>query len=203
MVALESRVRELFRTGRRSDVMRRDQRPGPAWLATFILILIGACTTSPAPPAQVRPSNHAIAHSFAGGCAGTVLTDAEPPVWAQTGFAKQTPWPVPWAFGTQDTAVAFLFSTVLVAGSSPRLDGSYNKVGWVAKGDYPTGNTDIAIEVRPLGEAQPVLTNAGHASVVDLPKAGCWTFRLFWSAHGQPQVSTINLVVLPAGSLPG
>ena len=111
--------------------MRRDQRLGPAWLATFILILVGACTTSPAPPAQVRPSNHAIAHSFAGGCAGTVLTDAEPPVWAQTGFAKQTPWPVPWAFGTQDTAVAFLFSTVLVAGSSPRLDGSYNK-GWLA-----------------------------------------------------------------------
>ena len=149
-------VRELFRTGRRSDVVRRDQRRGPAWLATFILILVGGCTTSPAPPAQVRPSNHAIAHSFAGGCAGTVLTDAEPPVWAQTGFAKQTPWPVPWAFGTQDTAVAFLFSTVLVAGSSPRLDGSYNKVGWVAKGDYSTGNTDIAIEVRPLGESQPV-----------------------------------------------
>ena len=109
---------------------------------------------------------------------------------------------MPWAFGTQDTAVAFLFSTVLVAGSSPRLDGSYNKVGWVAKGDNPSGDTNIAIEVRPLGASQPVLTNAGNASVADLPKPGCWTFRLAWTAHGQQQVSTINLDVLPAGTRP-
>jgi hypothetical protein len=133
-----------------------------------------------------------------------VLTDAEPPVWAQAGWIKGTPWPVPWAFGTQDTTVAFLFSIVLVAGSGPRVDGSYNKVGWVAKGDYPTGTTDIAIEVRPLGESQPVLTSTADANarVVDLPKPGCWTFRLSWSAHGQQQVSTMNLEVLPAGTLP-
>ena len=97
--------------------------------------------------------------------------------------------------------MAFLFSTVLVAGSGPRVDGSYNKVGWVSKGDYPTGNTDIAIEARPLGESQPVLTNAGGASVIDLPKPGCWTFRLSWTAYGQQQVSTINLEVLPSGAL--
>ena len=135
-----------------------------------------------------------------------MLTDAEPPVWSQAGWshAKGTPWPVPWAFGSQDTTVAFLFSTVLVAGSGPRVDGSYNKVGWVGKGDYSTGNTDIAIEARPFGESQPVLTSPGdaNASVVDLPKPGCWTFRLSWSAHGQQQVSTINLEVLPAGARP-
>jgi hypothetical protein len=82
------------------------------------------------------------------------------------------------------------------------VDGSSNKIGWVAKGDYPNGDRDIAIEVRPLGESQPVLTNAGGAGVVDLPKPGCWTFRLSWTAHGQQQVSIINLEVLPAGSLP-
>ncbi len=170
--------------------------------AALLIILVGGCASSQT--TQVKANPTAPFQTFAGGCAGTVLTDAEPPVWAQTGFAKLTPWPVPWAFGSQDTTVAFLFSTVLVAGSGPRVDGSYNKVGWVSKGDYPTGNTDIAIEARPLGESQPVLTSPGdaNASVVDLPKPGCWTFRLSWSAHGQQQVSTINLEVLPAGARP-
>lgn len=116
---------------------------------------------------------------------------------------------MPWAFGTQNTAVAFLFSTVLVAGTGPRMDGSYNKVTWVAKdrpagvaADYPFGTTDVGVEAHPLGESQPVLTNAGGASVADLPKPGCWTFRLSWSAHGESQISTINLEVLPAGTRP-
>jgi hypothetical protein len=105
--------------------------------------------------------------------------------------------------------VAFLFSTVLVAGSGPRVDGTYNKVTWVAKdppagvaAGFPFGTTDIGVEARPLGESQAVLTNARGADVVDLPKPGCWTFRLSWSAHGQLQVSTINLEVLPVGALP-
>jgi hypothetical protein len=166
--------------------------------AALLIILVGGCASSQA--TQVKASPTVPIRTFAGGCAGTVLTDAEPPVWAQTGFAKLTPWPVPWAFGTQDTTVAFLFSTVLVAGSGPHVDGSYNKVTWVAKGDYPSGDTNIAIEARPLGASQPVLTNTGGASLSDLPKPGCWTFRLSWSAHGQQQVSTINLEVLPTGS---
>ena len=133
-----------------------------------------------------------------------MLTDAEPPVWAQAGFqANGTPWPVPWAFGTQNTTVAFLFSRVLVAGSGPRADGTYNKIHWVAKADYPTGYINVAIEARPLGESQPILTFTNAGGVVDFPKPGCWTFRLFWSARGQSQVSTLNLEVLPTGSLPG
>lgn len=172
--------------------------------AAVLITLVAGCGSSQA--TQVRASPRVPVRTFAGGCGGTVLTDAEPPVWAQAGWshAKGTPWPVPWAFGTQDTTVAFIFSTVLVAGSGPRVDGSYNKVGWVAKGDYPTGDTDIAIEVHQLGESQPVLTSPGYAnaSVVDLPTPGCWTFRLSWSAHGQQQVSTMNLEVLPVGARP-
>jgi hypothetical protein len=172
-----------------------------AVLAALLLVLSGACMTS---PTQVQPSQTATIHSLAGGCAGTVLTDAEPPVWAQAGFrAEGAPWPVPWAFGTQNTSVAFLFSKVLVAGSGPRVDGTYNKVHWVAKADYPTGYINVAIEGRPLGESQPILTFTNAGGVADFPTAGCWTFHLSWSAHGQQQVSTINLEVLPAGSLPG
>src|SRR5487761_381305 len=122
-----------------------------------LLILLAGCTSSQ-PTSQTKASPTAAAHVVVGGCAGTVLSDAVPPAWAQAGWshANGTPWPVPWAFGTQDTTVAFLFSTVLVAGSGPHVDGSYNKVAWVAKGDYPTGDTNMAIEVRPMGKSQPI-----------------------------------------------
>jgi len=182
--------------------MDREARPQFAGIAASVLIiLLGGCASPQT--SQVKASPSVPIHTFAGGCAGTVLTDAEPPVWAQAGFRTTgTPWPVPWAFGTQDTTVAFVFSRVLVAGSSPRVDGTYNKVRWVAKADYPTGYINVAIEARPLGESQPILTFTNAGGVVDFPKPGCWTFHLSWSAKSQAQVSTLNLEVLPAGTRP-
>jgi hypothetical protein len=169
--------------------------------ASVLILLLGGCTSPQT--AQMTASPSVAIHTFTGGCAGTVLTDAEPPVWAQSGFqAKGTPWPVPWAFGTQNTAVAFVFSKVLVAGSGPRVDGTYNKVRFVAKADYPNGYMNVAIQAHALGESQPILTFTNAGSAGDFPKPGCWTFRLSWSAHGQAQVSTINLEVLPAGTVP-
>lgn len=182
--------------------MDRQARSLCAGIAASVLItLLGACGS--AQTTQLKASPGVPVHTFPGGCAGTVLTDAEPPTWAQSGWrVTEAPWPVPWAFGTQKTTVAFVFSGVLVAGSGPRVDGTYNKVRWVAKADYPDGYTDVAVEGRPLGGSQPVLTNTAGGNVVDLPKPGCWTFRLSWRANGQPQVSTINLEVLPSGTRP-
>lgn len=162
----------------------------------ILLILLAACTSSQ-PQSQAKASPTAAAHTFAGGCADTVLTDAEPPAWAQGGWshAKGTPWPVPWAFGTHGNTVAYLFATQLVAGNSPRADGSNNKVLWESN-DNPSGG-GVVVEGRPLGQSQPVVTIAGGPSIVDVPTAGCWTFRLSWSANGQ-HTSTINLEVLPA-----
>jgi hypothetical protein len=169
--------------------------------ASVLIILLGGCASLQT--AQVKASPSVPIHTFAGGCAGTVLTDAEPPVWAQAGFrAAGAPWPVPWAFGTQNTTVALLFSRVLVAGSGPRVDGTNNKVHWVAKADYSTGSINVAIEARPLGESQSILTFTNAGGVADFPKPGCWTFRLSWSAHSQQQVSTINFEVLPVGTRP-
>jgi hypothetical protein len=179
--------------------MNRNPKSGGAGLA-LLLILAGSCTTSPAARAHVQPSPKATVHSFAGGCAGTVLTDAEPPVWAQHGWnAHGAPWPVPWAFGTHNDAVAYVFATQLVAGGSPRVDGSNNKVLWEAK-DSPSG-ANVVVEGRPLGRSEPVLSIAGGPSVVDVPTAGCWTFRLSWSANGQHS-SIINLQALSAGMSP-
>ena len=185
---------------------RRARSLCAAVAASLLISLLGGCASTQT--AHVKTSPSVPIHTFVGGCAGTVLTDAEPPVWAQAGWSVTgPPWPVPWAFGTQNTTIAFVFSRVLVAGSGPRVDGTYNKVTWVAKdrpagvaADYPFGTSEIGVEARPLGESQPVLTNARGASVADLPKPGCWTFRLSWSAHGQQQVSTIDLEVLPAGA---
>jgi hypothetical protein len=108
------------------------------------------------------------------------------------------PWPVPWALGTSADALAYVFAIQLVAGVSPRKDGSNNKIAWVAKGN-PSPN--FVVEGRPLGQSQPVVTVAGGPSIVDVPTPGCWTFRLSWSLAGR-HTSTINLEVLPAGQLP-
>jgi hypothetical protein len=86
--------------------------------------------------------------------------------------------------------------------SSPHIDFALRGLsehGLVVGRGFRNANQ---VEARLLGESQPVLTNSGGADVVDLPKPGCWTFRLAWIAHSQPQVSTINLEVLPPGTRP-
>lgn len=162
-----------------------------ALLSASLVLLVCGCISPQQPAAKAGPS----AQVFAGGCAGTVLTNAEPPVWAQGGWThtKGTPWPVPWATAVPADAVAFIFASELVAGSGPRSDGSANKVLWVVKDP-----ADFMVEGRPLGQSQPVVTVAGGPSIVDLPTPGCWTFHVL---RGK-QSSVINLEVLPAGSLP-
>jgi hypothetical protein len=99
--------------------------------------------------------------------------------------------------GTSSDAVAFLFAVQLVAGVSPRVDGTNNKVLWVAK-DADWGFDVVGTHV---GTPSPLVKVAGGASIVDVPAAGCWTFRLSSSSTGK-QISIINLEVLPTGSLP-
>ena len=165
-----------------------------------ILLVVAGCTGAQEAHIQTRPT--AVVHQLAGGCAGTVLTDAEPPVWAQPGFshAKGTPWPVPWALGTSGNAVAYVFANQLVAGTSPRVDGSQNKVLWQAK-DHPSGE-GVVVEGRPMGQSQPVVTIAGGPSITDVPTAGCWKFTLTWSSNGKSGSSIINLEALPVGTNP-
>ena len=173
-------------------------RKAAAGIAALCLLLTAGCSSSQAPQARAQPS--APVHTFVGGCAGTVLTDAEPPKWAQGGWsvAKGTTWPVPWAMGAQGNAVAFVFAGELVAGGSPRVDGTNNKVLWVAK-DYPP---NFVVEGLPLAQSGPVVSVAGGPSIVDVPTPGCWMFRLLWGTPDQPGSTVINLEALPAGSLP-
>lgn len=175
---------------------------GAGLIAGASLLLVVACTSAPATHAQVQPSPKPAVHTFAGGCSGTVLTDAQPPIWAQGGWTnpKGQPWGVPWALGTDGTTVAYVFAAQLVAGPSPRVNGTTNKVLWETR-DHPDG-TGVIVEGHPLGQTLPVVTIAGGPSITDVPTAGCWTFRLTWSANGRQSSSTINLDVLPTGTMP-
>jgi hypothetical protein len=96
--------------------------------------------------------------------------------------------------------VAYVFARQLVAGASPRADGSQNKVLWEAK-DHPTGE-GVLVEARPAAQPQPVLAIAGGPSITDVPSAGCWTFTLSWSSRSGRRSSAISLDVLPAGTNP-
>ena len=164
-------------------------------LTALVILSAAGCTS--AQQAQVQ-QGAATPRVFAGGCAGTVLTELEPPAWAQGGWThvKGTPWGVPWALGTGGEAVAFVFARQLVAGTSPRVDGTNNKVLWVAKGNP----TNFVVEGIPPGGTQPMVTVNGGPSIVDVSSPGCWNFHLTWGS-GQAD-STINLAVLPAGSTP-
>ena len=183
---------ERTANGRCSGHMR------PLVLAGMVLLLVAACsgTAKATPQAPARAGSHLAP----GGCAGTVLTDAEPPRWAQGGWNHKTgdPWPVPWANGSGGNAVAFLFAIQLVAGGSPRSDGSNNKVLWVVK-DAAVSN--FLVNGHPLGHSEPRIKVAGGPSIVDPQTDGCWTFLLSWTS-GTEHTSTINLDVLPKGSLP-
>jgi hypothetical protein len=104
---------------------------------------------------------------------------------------------VPWALGKPGDVVALLFAVQLVAGGNPRVDGSNNKVHWVVK-DSPF---NFVVEGHPFDRSQPVIGGPGGFSTDDVPTAGCWTYRVLWGAHNE-HVSTVNLEVLPAGTLP-
>lgn len=169
-----------------------------AGLLAFCILMASGCSSEVA-PAELQSSP--AVHAFVGGCAGTLVTDAEPPAWAQGGWhghVKGTPWSVPWAIGTQSNAVAFLFAGELVAGVSPRVNGTNNKILWVAK----NAEWGFVVDGSPLGMARPIVSVAGGPSIVDVPIAGCWTFRLSSSSTGA-HISTFNLEVLPTRTLPG
>jgi hypothetical protein len=164
-------------------------------VSAALMMLAIACNQPAGGPAAAHSSQSP--ETAAGGCAGTVLTNAEPPQWAQSGWTvtKGSAWPVPWTSDASGDAVAFVFATKLVAGASPRVDGSANKVLWVLREAGP-----FVVEGRPAGQSAPVVTVPGGPSIVDVPTPGCWTFRLI--PNDRSRVSTISLEALPHGSRP-
>ena len=173
-------------------------------LIPFALISLAGCTSSADHVTARSASAVAPAQSqaAAGGCAGTqVSATTAPPAWAQAGFSA---WAgIPWAAGKPPNVVAYLFATQLVAGGN-RPDHRSNKVLWVTR-ELPEG---LRIQGHPLGRSEPEIVIAGQItngnqlpSIVDVPTPGCWSFDISWGERPK-HMSTINLDVLPAGTLP-
>jgi len=170
-------------------------------LAAVLALMTGCSAASasrlPSPSAAVPPQQ---SQAVPGGCADTRVTvGGAPPTWA--GFSGAGV--VPWAMGSPPDALAYLFARQLVA-EGLRPDGSSNKVLWVTRGL----SRDLTIEGRPLGRSRPAVTIGGQVvdgnqlpSQVDVPMPGCWSFVVSWTRSSR-QTSTINLNVLPPGSLP-
>src|SRR5215472_5188838 len=120
------------------------------WPTIAVLLVLTACsaTGSPASPPAVssRPGSVAGSMPAVGGCSGTAVSTAEPPVWAQGGFStpRDRPW-VPWALGQPGDAIAYLFATQLVA-EGRRPDGAANKVLWVVR----DGDSRSQVRGHPL-----------------------------------------------------
>ena len=173
------------------------------WLAGMLYVL-AACTTSTDHVTARSASAVAPVQSpaAAGGCASTqVSATTAPPAWARAGFSVWSG--IPWALGKPPNAVAYLFATQLVAGGD-RPDHRSNKVLWVTQ-EPPVG---LRIQGHPLGRSEPAIVISGQItngnqlpSIVDVPTPGCWSFEVSWGERPK-HVSTINLDVLPAGTLP-
>lgn len=183
--------------------MERGRSRGTLAFAVVAVLLLLAAACDPVGVGRhgqvaTSPTSSAAAGSYAGGCSNTVVTDAYPPAWAQSGWIQPSgpSWSVRWALGTPGEAVAYLFAVELVAESSPRPDGSSNKVLWIIRSP-----SSFVVEGHPLGRSQPTVTAEGGPSIIDVPSAGCWSFQLMTKPDNKV-VSTINLEALPAGSLP-
>jgi hypothetical protein len=165
-----------------------------------VAALLTGCTATPnaATTRAPLPSVGVVTPTTGGGCGDTQVSDgtSPPPAWALEGFNG---WPgIPWAATSPPTAVAVLFTTELVA------NGINNKILWVTQ----TPTNQLAIVARPLNEDSPIVTldnptTGGNQtpSYVDLPSAGCWAFQLRWGG-GAPASASLDLWVLPAGSVP-
>jgi hypothetical protein len=99
---------------------------------------------------------------------------------------------VPWTYGSPPDAIAYVWTTPLVAGAT-------NKVLWVVDG---SPNSFVVIGT-PQGEAEPVVSVLGGPSTLDLPVPGCWSFTMRWLEGESTKTSTVTLNVQSTDSSRG
>lgn len=103
------------------------------------------------------------------------------PTWARGGFtpANQA---IPHVVGANGDIAGVLFGYPL---SSPRDDDRSNKILWVSKPKTVPGST-LKIHATLDGTstvADRQVEGGPGPSIIDLPKAGCWSLDLRWSGH--------------------
>ena len=130
----------------------------------------GAATREPPP---VAPTSVDVAQS----CVAAEETSPLPG-WARAGFTPPDQ-PVVHVSGRRGDIVGVVFGDPLHA---PALAGRGNKILWVAK----TWGAPLKIHATLNGSSLAVdreVAGGTGPSLIDMPKAGCWTFTLSWPGH--------------------
>jgi hypothetical protein len=151
-------------------------------LGVLALVAVSACTgssggsdTSAKPPATATTN-----------CDSAVKTDSLPS-WARGGFTPGDQ-AIPHVVGSKGDIAGVLFGFPLSI--PPDADRS-NKILWVSRPELTTPS-DLKIHATLDGTstvADRKVVGGPGPSIVDLPKAGCWTLDLQWSGH----VDTVRL----------
>lgn len=144
----------------------------------LVLLMATACTGAPsresahgAPPAPINKAQS---------CDGAI--EMSPlPTWARAGFTPPD-GPVAHVMGLGGEIVGVVFGYPFHA---PPLAGRGNKILWVARTSEASGNA-LKIHATLNGSRLAVdreVAGGPGPSIIDMPRAGCWTFKLSWSGH--------------------
>ena len=161
-------------------------------LALAVLMMAGCTADDPAPTDRPVASPPASPAGGAAECPPEVRTGPLPE-WARAGFSGDAA--VPHVLGDRGDIVAVLFGHPL---HQPPLAGRNNKILWVSRAPVTSGE-DLLIEARSGEPGDPESTVSREVaggpgpSIIDLPKAGCWSLTLKWSGH----TDTMLLEYLP------
>ena len=122
----------------------------------------------PSPAAASRPCDSAVKY-------GPL------PEWARTGFTPPDQ-DVRYVIGEKRRIVGVVFGYPLQAPTQD--DGRNNKILWVSNTARQGARPDLVIVGHLDGTsvmARRTVTGGPGPSIVDMPRAGCWTFDLTWS----------------------
>jgi hypothetical protein len=130
-------------------------------------------------------SSQTAASQVALSCATSVQTSPLP-VWARDGFTPPDQ-PIAHVTGTGGDIVGVLFGSL----HAPTVGDQGNKILWVARVAGGAGDPDLKIHATLNGSTlavDRVVSGGPGPSLIDVPRAGCWTFTLSWNDH-QEQVA--------------
>jgi hypothetical protein len=146
--------------------------------SVYVTLLLATACTGAAPRSSSHPASPTLIET-ARSCHAAV--DVSPlPTWARGGFTPPGQ-AIAHVSGLRGDIVGVLFGYPLHA---PPLATRRNKILWVARA--PGSGTALQIRASLNGSSLVVdraVAGGPGLSIVDVPKAGCWTFHLSWSGH--------------------
>ncbi len=143
--------------------------------AVAVALAVAGCTGEQQPPPRPGTSSTAAPAS----CTGSVTTGPLPE-WARAGFTPPDQ-PAPYVLGANGDILGVLFGLPLTAPPRPDLS---NKILWVSRVDVTSGSLKIRARLAGSGLSVEREVEGGPGpSIIDMPRAGCWSFSLSWSGH--------------------